>query len=137
MKKILKLSLIFSVLALIFVGCSRDEATPTIQEQLEGTWAFESSYYKGKTYGDECSRKERFIFEGGTRMYLKSYRLVNGVCTLIHDLQGTYTADDKSIVFKRSDGGYDEYFYKLEGDILALSFFLQSDLVVLTLKRQK
>lgn len=137
MRNILKLSLVFGILTLVFAGCSRDEATSTIQQQLEGTWAFESSYYKGQTFSDECSKKERFIFEGGTRMYLKSYRFVNGVCTLIHDLQGTYTADDKSIVFKRSDGGYDEYFYKLEGDILALSFFLQSELVVLTLKRQR
>ncbi len=135
MKKNLKLSLIFSVLAMFFMGCSRDEATPTIQEQLEGTWALESTYYKGQTLSDECTKKERFIFEGGTRMYLKSYRFVDGVCKLVLDGQGTYTVDDKSIVFKRTDR-YDEFFYKLDGDILVLSYMYQYELAVLTLKRQ-
>ncbi len=138
MKKILRLSLVFSVLTLIFAGCSRDEATPTIQEKLTGTWLRTALTVAGQNINNPCYMKGSMIFTD-TQLTFVVYENLSGNCVNTQRETGTYTVDNEKITYKKPNGDTDIYFYKLEGDILVISWISKTSgqLYVGTLKRQK
>lgn len=141
MKKFLKLSLIFSVLMLTFVACSRNEesAELTINDQLTGTWLRTALYIDGTAVNDPCYMKGTMVFTKTHLTFNLFQKNNSGSCVPYLNETGSYIIDEKEkkITYEKPNGEYDLYFYELQGDILAISWVskVNGKLYVNTLKR--
>lgn len=113
MKKFLKLSLVFSVLALIFVNCSRDDekSSPT----LVGTWQLVELSDNGKSLLDNCSGKGTVVFTQ-TEVTLNEYFYNNNGKCHLEVLSGTYKADKDALTYYFSNSRYYKHSYQFEGN---------------------
>lgn len=85
-----KLILFFSLTALAFASCSKDDGTPT-QDPFIGTWTLSKAFENGVEYAlDDCEKKNTVVVRADGTITSTSYVEDSGTCKIDEDISGTW-----------------------------------------------